>query len=466
MTAPPQSPRISSQERRALISGVVGNSLEYYEFAVYGLAAALVFKDVFFSNVNSTTGTLLSLGTFALAFVARPIGALVFGNFGDKLGRKKMLIITLSLMGGATFCIGLLPTYNQIGLWAPAMLVVLRLIQGFSLGGEFGGSVLMAIEHAHPARRGFFGALVQSGIGWGTLLANLVFLGISQLPNDQFLAWGWRIPFLLSIVLIGVCMFIRLRLDESPEFTATEEVEAVAKVPLGELIKKHGWTVIGVALMIPGTGVLYYVATVFSLTYATDAGINRTTILNAVLIVNVVLIIGIPAWGLLQDKVGRRVIFLASYIGMGAAAWIWLPLLNTGATALIILGFIILFIPHTANNAALPVTFAHAFPVKVRYSGLAVGYNLGTLIASALAPLIAAWLYTSTGSWMSIAIYISAATLISFVAAIFTRERYGKPIAVPAGQPVNPIDGAPAPASEPGTWRQPPREVLNQSPRL
>jgi MFS family permease len=421
---------------------VVGNSLEYYEFAIYGLAAALVFKDVFFSNLSSTTGTLLSLGTFAVAFVARPIGALIFGNFGDKLGRKKMLIITLSLMGGATFCIGLLPTNSQIGFWAPVLLVVLRLIQGFSLGGELGGSVLMAIEHAYPARRGFFGALVQSGIGWGTLLANLVFIAISQLPDDQFLSWGWRIPFLLSAVIVGVCMFIRLRLDESPEFAAIKKVEAVDKVPLGDLFKQHGWTVLGVALMIPGSGVLYYVATVFSLTYATDVGLDRTTILNCVLIVNVVLIIGIPAWGLLQDRVGRRVILLASYIGMGAAAWIWLPLLNTGTTALIILGFIILFIPHTANNAALPATFAHAFPVKVRYSGLAVGYNFGTLIASALAPLIAAWLYASTGSWMSIAIYISAGALISLVAAFFTRERYSNPNAALAGQPAAPADGA------------------------
>jgi MFS family permease len=444
MSTPPQPPRrISSQERRALISGVVGNSLEYYEFAVYGLAAALVFKDIFFSNVSSTTGTLLSFGTFAVAFVARPIGALAFGHFGDKLGRKKMLIITLSLMGGATFCIGLLPTYAEIGLWAPALLVALRLIQGFSLGGELGGSVLMAIEHAYPTRRGFFGALVQSGIGWGTLLANIVFLGISQLPDDQFLSWGWRIPFLLSAVIVGVCMFIRLRLDESPEFTATKAVEAVAKVPLGEVLKKHGWTVLGVALMIPGSGVLYYVATVFSLTYATGAGISRDAILTAVLIVNVVLIIGIPSWGLLQDIVGRRNIFLASYIGMGAAAWIWLPLLNTGSTALIILGFVILFIPHTANNAALPATFAHAFPAKVRYSGLAVGYNLGTLIASALAPLIASWLYTSTGSWVSIAIYIGAANVISLVAAIFTRERFSPPISVPAGQPADAVDGAP-----------------------
>jgi MFS family permease len=439
-------PRLGTQERRALISGVAGNSIEYYEFAVYGVAAALVFKDVFFPNVNASTGLLLSMATFAVAFIARPIGALVFGNFGDKLGRKKMLIVTLSLMGGATFCIGLLPTYTQIGLWAPALLVVLRLLQGFSLGGEYGGSVLMALEHAYPRRRGFFGAIVQSGIGWGTLLANIVFLGVSQLPDDQFLAWGWRIPFLLSAVLVGICMYIRLQLDESPEFEATKKAQAVSKVPLGELLKKHGWTVLGVALMIPGSGVLYYVATVFSLTYAGTRGINRDAILTAVLIVNVVLVIGIPAWGWLTDIVGRRVIFLTSFIGMGAAAWIWLPLLNTGTTALVILGFIILFIPHTANNAALPATFAHAFPAKVRYSGLAVGYNLGTLIASALAPLIAVWLLDTTGSWVSIALYISGANLISFIAAIFVRERFANPIQAPAVEPIDVAVGAGASA--------------------
>jgi MFS family permease len=445
MTAIPEAPhRLGTQERRALIAGVTGNSIEYYEFAVYGVAAALVFKDVFFPNVSSSTGILLSMATFAVAFIARPIGALVFGNFGDKLGRKKMLIITLSLMGGATFCIGLLPTYTQIGLWAPVLLVVLRLLQGFSLGGEYGGSVLMALEHAYPRRRGFFGAIVQSGIGWGTLLANIVFLVVSQLPDDQFLAWGWRIPFLLSAVLVGICMYIRLQLDESPEFTATKKAQAVSKVPLGELLKKHGWTVLGVALMIPGSGVLYYVATVFSLTYAGTEGINRDAILTAVLIVNVVLVIGIPAWGWLTDIVGRRVIFLTSFIGMGAAAWIWLPLLNTGTTALVILGFIILFIPHTANNAALPATFAHAFPAKVRYSGLAVGYNLGTLIASALAPLIAVWLLDTTGSWVSIALYISGANLISFTAAVFVRERFANPIQAPppAVEPFDVVVGA------------------------
>jgi metabolite-proton symporter len=447
MTGISEAPhRLGTQERRALISGVAGNSIEYYEFAVYGVAAALVFKDVFFPNVDSSTGLLLSMATFAVAFIARPIGALVFGNFGDKLGRKKMLIVTLSLMGGATFCIGLLPTYTQIGLWAPALLVVLRLLQGFSLGGEYGGSVLMALEHAYPRRRGFFGAIVQSGIGWGTLLANIVFLGVSQLPDDQFLAWGWRIPFLLSAVLVGICMYIRLQLDESPEFEATKKAQAVSKVPLGELLKKHGWTVLGVALMIPGSGVLYYVATVFSLTYAGTRGINRDAILTAVLIVNVVLVIGIPAWGWLTDIVGRRVIFLTSFIGMGAAAWIWLPLLNTGTTALVILGFIILFIPHTANNAALPATFAHAFPAKVRYSGLAVGYNLGTLIASALAPLIAVWLLDTTGSWVSIALYISGANLISFIAAIFVRERFANPIQAPAVEPIDVAVGAGASA--------------------
>jgi MFS family permease len=423
-THPAPPVRLSSQERRALFSGTIGNSIEYYEFSVYGLAAALVFKDLFFPSFSAATGTLLSLATFAVAFIARPIGALAFGHFGDRLGRKGTLITTLSLMGGATFCIGLLPTFQQIGVWSPIILVVLRLIQGFSLGGEYGGSVLMALEHTYPERRGFFGALVHSGIGWGTLVANIVFLIVSQLPGDQFLVWGWRVPFLLSAVLVVVCMFIRLRLDESPDFEAAKKARSVSKVPIADLLRKHGWTVLGVALMIPGSGVLYYVATVFSLTYAGTVGINRTAVLTAVLLVNVVLIIGIPFWGWMTDKFNRRAILIAGFAGMGIAAWIWLPLLNTGNTALIILGFVILFIPHTANNAALPATFAHAFPAEVRYSGLAVGYNAGTLIASALAPLVAAWLFSSTGSWVSIALYITASCVISLIAAIFVRERY------------------------------------------
>lgn len=418
------SSTISVQERRALFSGLMGNSIEYYEFAVYGLAAALVFKDIFFPNFSATAGTLLSLATFAIAFVARPLGGLVFGHFGDKLGRKGALIASLSLMGGATFCIGLLPTYDQIGVWAPIVLVFLRTIQGFSVGGEYSGSVLMAIEHAHPGRRGFFGALISSGLGWGTLLANFVFLLITQLPDNQLMSWGWRIPFLVSAVLVVVCAIIRLRLDESPEFKVARKSDVISKLPLTDLLRKHGWRVLAVTLLIPGSGIVYYVGSVFSLTFASSEGLSTETFLTATLLVNFVMIVFMPLFGWLTDIFNRRIILLSSYVLMAVATWIWFVLINTGNNVLIIVGFLILFIPHSACYAAQPATMAHAFSAEVRYTGMALANNGGSLIGGALSPIIAIFLLNSTGSWISIALYVTAANVIAFIAAIVVRERF------------------------------------------
>jgi MFS family permease len=422
----PQASRVrtTQQERRALLSGIAGNSIEYYEFAIYGLSAALVFGKLMFPSFSPIAGTLLSFATFAIAFVARPIGGLLFGHFGDKLGRKGTLIATLLMMGIATFGIGLLPSYNQIGIWSPVLLVFLRLLQGISLGGEYTGSVLMALEHAHATRRGFFGALVSSGVGWGTLLANMMFLLVSQLPNDQFMSWGWRVPFLFSAILVGICMFMRLRLEESPEFRSTATEVRPEKAPLLEVAREHSAAVVAVTLSILGSGVLYYVGTVYLVKYATGISISKGSVLTAVLLVNVVLIIGMPLFGWLGDVWNRRAILLISFVGMAMMPWVLFALLHTGKQSLIILGYILTYIPFAANYSALPATLAHAFPAKVRYTGMALGYNFGALLSSSIAPMVATLLQDKFGNWHAIAVYISIASVISLFGAATIRERY------------------------------------------
>lgn len=422
------SDRVTPQERRALFSGTLGNTIEFYEFSLYGLAAAIVFPQVFFSEVEGTAATLLSLATFIVAFLARPLGGLVFGHFGDKLGRKGTLVAALLLMGVTTTCIGLLPTSAQIGVWAPVLLVLLRIAQGISMGAEYSGSLLMALEHAHPKRRTFFGALLSSGIAWGTLIANGLFLLITQLPEESFLSWGWRIPFLLSALLVLFCMYLRLNLQESPEFTAAveEEPEAgKASAPVVEVLRKHTLTTLLVILLIPGLGMTYFSATVFSLTYAESVGIDRDSVLTGIIVAQLVLGVGMPAIGLLADRTGkRREILLASFVGIAAVAWLWFTLLNTDSPLLIALGFSVYFAPYAAAYATMPATIAHVYPPGVRFTGVALGYNVGTMVGSATAPLIAMALYETTGSWVPVAGYLSVGALVAMGAAFGLRERF------------------------------------------
>jgi MFS family permease len=421
---------VSRQAKRALISGTLGNSIEYYEFSIYGLAAALIFKDVFFPNFSEAAGTLLSLSTFGVAFIARPVGSIVLGHFGDKFGRKKSLMFALVLMASSTLAIGLIPSFDTIGVAAPLILVFLRILQGFSLGGEYSGSILLALEHVHPRRRGLFSAIITSGVGWGTLLANGLFLALSHLPNDQFLAWGWRVPFLASAVLFAVTLYLRKKVEETPDFERAAAERAAEKkaqkVPLVELLRHHWRTLLLVILTIPGSGAVYYVATVFSLTYATQQlAMDRSQILSAVLFVNVVTIVVMPLAGWWADrKTNRRGNLLWSFVGMGISAWIWFTLLNTGNVALMILGFVILVIPWCINYVSLPTTYAHAFPPSVRFSGMATGYNVGSLIGGAFTPMIAAVILTNGGTWHLIAVYMTGSCIISLIAAWFLRERY------------------------------------------
>ncbi|MEU3270534.1 MFS transporter [Saccharomonospora sp. NPDC006951] len=412
------------QARKVLLSSLVGSTVEWYEFFIYGTAASLVFDRLFFPDFDPLVGTLLALSTFAIAFVARPIGGVVFGHFGDRIGRKSMLVLTLTLMGGATFVIGILPTYDQIGVAAPILLVLVRLVQGFSLGGEYSGAVLMSVEHAEGRKRGFFGAVVNTGAGWGLLLANLVFLIVSQLPEAAFDAWGWRIPFLLSAVLVGIGLFIRLKLGESPEFEKVKKADKVRKVPVVDVLRNHLSLVALMCLAYLSAGVTFYVGTVFSLTYGTkELDIDRSLLLGLVIAVNVLTIIGIPFFGWLSDRIGRKPIFLAGIVGMLVLPYLWFPMLDTGDTALMLMGFLVLFIPYAANYGVMPTFFTHIFPIGVRYTGMSIGYTLGTVLGSGLAPIVATFLLDQTGSWLAIALYMSATGVLSFVAALFLHER-------------------------------------------
>ncbi|MCW2295438.1 MFS transporter [Rhodococcus erythropolis] len=418
---------MTKQQRRALTSGILGNSIEYYEFVIYGLAAALVFPKVFFPELTPAVGTIVSLATFAGAYVARPVGALFFGHFGDKLGRRRALIVTLLLMGGSTFLIGLLPSAAQIGSWAAVLLLVLRLVQGFSLGGEYGGAILMAVEHAFPERRTLFGAISASGLGWGSILANLLFLALrATLTEEQFLAWGWRVPFLLSALLVGVCLYVRSQLEESPEFEVVQEVGAVKKAPIREILgSTHGFRLLGIIIMIAGAGSLYNVVNVFSLSYGQDRGLDTNVLLIGILALNVMAIIGYPFWGWVADRTGqRRKILIGAYAVVAITPWIWFPMINTGGAFVTILAFVLIWIPHTALNGLLATTMAHIFPPNIRYTGVSVGFQGGSLLGSATAPLVAAWLFNSFGTWQPIAAYLTAGLVIATFAVYLTRERF------------------------------------------
>ncbi|MFF5989439.1 MFS transporter [Prauserella flavalba] len=411
------------QATRAAVASLLGTAVEYYDFAIYGTAASLVFKDLFFPNVSPVVGTLLALSTFAVAFVMRPVGGIVFGHLGDRIGRKATLVATLLVMGIGTFAIGLLPTYETIGLAAPILLVVCRLLQGFALGGEQSGGLLMGIENAKDAKRGFFGALVQSGTGWGLVAANLIVLAVTQLPKDQLMTWGWRIPFLLSAVLILVGLWVRTTLEESADFVEVRRSSEVRKLPVVEAVRTEGGRIVLVMLGLLASSVSFYVATVYSLTYGTnELGLSSSTMLSLVIIGTVMMIVFIPLFGLLADRIGRKRLFLMSTFGFAVVPFVWFPLLNTQTYWLMVLGFVLFFLCDTANLAAFPSFFAMAFSPEVRFSGMALGLTLGNLIGASLAPLIAGVLLSLTGSWVGIAVYMCAASTIALVAGTLLRE--------------------------------------------
>lgn len=431
--------------RRVVAASLIGTTIEWYDYFLYGSAAALVFGHVFFPESDPLTGTLLSFLTYAIGFAARPLGALVFGHFGDRIGRKKLLVVSLLMMGGATALIGCVPGYASIGTAAPVLLTLLRLVQGFALGGEWGGAVLLVSEHGDAKRRGFWASWPQGGAPAGNLIAVGVLSVMTSVQSDaQFIAWGWRVPFLLSAVLVGVGLWIRLSVDESPVFKAALEkaerrkaAERAERPPLLAVVRDH-WRDILVAMGARmAENISYYVLTTFVLAYCVEhLGVAKQTALNAVLIASAVQFCLIPVFGALSDKVGRKPVYLVGAVGVGVWSWAFFALADMKSFPALLLAITVGLVFHSAMYAPQAAFFSELFATRMRYSGASIGAQFASVAAGAPAPLIATALLQSYGSSGPISVYVGLAALITVVSLLLARETRGRDLAdVTAGEP-------------------------------
>ena len=412
--------------RRVAIASMVGTSIEWYDFFIFGTASALVFGRLFFPTFSELAGTLAAFASFAVGFVARPVGGLVFGHIGDRSGRKTTLVLTLTMMGLATFAMGLMPSYAAIGAWAPILMVLLRFVQGLAVGGEWGGAVLMATEHSGGERRGFFGSFAQMGSAVGGLMATGVFLLMQQLPEEDFVSWGWRVPFLFSIVLVLVGLFIRLRIMESPVFAQIKEARRVVKVPVVELLRSESRNVLLAAGLYLAHGVLFYAMTVYTLAYTTSVyGLAQNTYLIGVTAAGAVQLITIPFLGGLSDKLGRRAVIMFGTLFIVAFAVPLNFMITSQVPMLAWLAVIIgICVGHNAVYAPTAALYSEMFPAHVRYSGTSLGYQLGGAIAG-FVPLIATSLVGAAGgAYWPIPALIAGAGVIGFVCILLVRPAH------------------------------------------
>lgn len=421
------APAKRASAKRVLLASLTGSSIEWFDYFLYGTTAALVFNKLFFPTFDPVVGLMLAYLSFALTFFIRPLGGLIFAHIGDRIGRKKTLVITLSMMGGATVLIGLLPGYDHIGVWAPILLVLLRLIQGLGIGGEWGGALLLAYEYAAPNRRGLFGSVPQMGVTIGMLLATLAMTLMSLLPDEQFMSWGWRIPFLASAGLVFLGLWVRNGIDETPDFQKAKAEGQVAKMPLVETVRDH-WreVLIAIGAKIVETAPFYLFST-FVVSYATSESLKyeRFDVLNAVTVATLVTTFCIPLMGLLSDYIGRVKVFIAGAVAMALFAIPYFLLLDQrSTTALMIATVVALGLIWAPITAVLGTMFSEIFATRVRYTGITLGYQIGAALAGGTAPLIATWLMSRyDGSWVPVAVYIIVAALISIAAVSAVRVR-------------------------------------------
>jgi len=420
----------STQLRKAVIASTIGTAIEWYDFFLYGTAAGLIFGKLFFPNSDPLTATLAAFGTYFIGFVGRPIGAAIFGHYGDRIGRKATLIATLLCMGIATFLIAFVPTYETIGIWGAIILTVLRMIQGIGVGGEWGGSVLLAMEWSrHHGQRGLVASWPQFGVPCGLFLANLAVLAFSQLSGDQFATWGWRIPFALSIILVGVGLWIRLGILETPVFQALLNDNKIEKTPIIEVIRKQPKQIILSALLRLSEQAPFYIFTAFIFAYAVGTlHMSRNLILSAVLAASVVSFVSIPLSGHISDRIGRKKMYIIGCATMGIFGFIYFGMVDTGSPVLIFIAMVLSLIPHDMQYGPQAALIAESFTPRLRYSGASIAYQLASITAGGPAPLIATALFAAYKSGTPIAIYILITAIISIVATTFLTEYSGKDV--------------------------------------